>query len=86
MKRILVMLVAVGLFGAMPAFAEHSEGAKEHESVQQCSIQADSIQEKIKRLDAEIAKGEKKYDAKQIKKLKAKLDEANKILEQLNKP
>lgn len=86
MKRLLVMLLAVGLFGAMPAFAVDSEDGKSHENVQQCAIQAESIQVKIKRLEAEVAKGEKKYDAKQIKKLKTKLDEANKLLDGLNKP
>lgn len=79
------MLVAVGLFGAMPAFAEHPDMKMEHDGARQCALQAESIQEKIKRLDAEVAKGEKKYDAKQINKLKAKLEEANKILDQLNK-
>ena len=85
MKRLLVMLVAVGLFGAMPAFAEHPDMKMEHEGIRQCALQAETIQDKVKRLEGEVAKGEKKYDAKQIKKLKAKLDEANKILDQLNK-
>jgi cytochrome c556 len=88
MKRLLVILAAAGLFGVMPAFAaEYSEGSMEpSEHVQQCAIQAETIQQKIKRLDAEIAKGEKKYDVKTLKDLKVKLDEANKMLDQLNKP
>jgi len=85
MKRILVILVAVGLFAAMPAFAEHPEMKMEHEGVRQCALQAESIQEKIKRLESEIAKGEKKYDANTLKKLNEKLDDANKILDQLNR-
>jgi len=86
MKRLLVIMMAVGLFGAMPAFAEHSGMKMEHEGVRECALQAESIQEKVKRLEAEVAKGDKKYDAKTVKKLKGKLDEANKLLDQLNKP
>lgn len=87
MKRLLVILMAVGLFGAMPTFAAEHGGMKMDtpEGVRQCAVQAESIQEKIKRLETEVAKGEKKYDAKTLKKLKGKLDEANKLLDQLNR-
>jgi cytochrome c556 len=85
MKRLLLIALAVGLFGATPVMAEHKDMKMEHEGVRQCALQAESIQEKIKRLEGEVAKGEKKYDAKTLKKLKAKLDEANKLLDQLNK-
>jgi len=44
---------------------------------------AESIQEKIERLKAEVAKGEKKYSAAQLKKLEQKLKEANKLLDAL---
>ncbi len=88
MRRLLVMSMAVGLFGAMPVLAaEHSDMKMDTgEGVRQCALQAESIQEKIKRLETEIAKGEKKYDAKELKKLKQKLDEANKTLERLLGP
>lgn len=86
MKRLILVLMAVGLFGAMPAFAGHPEMKMEHEGVRQCALQAETIQEKIKRLETEVAKGEKKYDAKTLKKLEQKLKEANIILDQLNRP
>lgn len=88
MKKILVILMAVGLFGAMPVLAAEHEGMKmdTKEGVRQCALQAETIQEKIKRLEAEVAKGEKKYSAKDLKKLEQKLKEANKILDQLNRP
>lgn len=87
MKRLLVVAMAVGLFGAMPAFAADHAGMKmdTKEGVRECALQAETIQEKIKRLETEVAKGEKKYDAKTLKKLKSKLDDANKILDQLNR-
>ena len=87
MKKLVVVLMAAGLFGAMPVFAaDHGDMNMDTSAgVRECALQAESIQEKIKRLDTEIAKGEKKYSAKELKKLKAKLDDANKILDQLNK-
>ena len=87
MKRLVLVLMAVGLFGAMPAFAADHAGMKmdTKEGVRECAIQAESLQEKIKRLDTEIAKGDKKYSAKELKKLKSKLDEANKIIDAMNK-
>jgi hypothetical protein len=95
MKKQLIILMALGLFGAMPAFAAEHTGMKmgSHEGMKmetstgtrECALQAESIQEKIKRLDAEIAKGSKKYSAEELKKLENKLKEANEILDQLNR-
>ena len=87
MKKLVLVLMAVGLFGATSAFAANHAGMKmdTKEGVRECAVQAETIQEKIKRLETEVAKGEKKYDAKTLKKLKTKLDDANKILDQLNK-
>jgi len=87
MKRLLVVAMAVGLFGAMPAFAADHAGMKmdTKEGVRECALQAETIQEKIKRLETEVAKGEKKYNAKELQKLQKKLKEANEILDQLNK-
>jgi hypothetical protein len=91
MKKQLIILMALGLFSAMPAFAaEHTgshEGMKMETSTgtRECALQAESIQEKIKRLDAEVAKGSKKYSADDLKQLQKKLKEANEILDQINR-
>lgn len=87
MKRLLVVAMAVGLFGAMPALADDHAGMKmdTKEGVRQCALASESIQEKIKRLEGEVAKGEKKYSAKELNNLKKKLNEANKILDGLNR-
>ena len=68
MRRLVLVLMAVGLFGAMPAFAADHAGMKMDSSdgVRECALQAESIQVKIKRLETEVAKGEKKYDAKTL--------------------
>jgi preprotein translocase subunit SecF len=95
MKKLLVMIVAIGLFGAMPVLAaEHAsmnmdshEGMKMDtpDGVRECALQAESIQAKIKRLDAEIAKGSQKYNAQELKKLQIKLKDANDLLDNLSK-
>jgi hypothetical protein len=87
MKKLIVVLMAVGLFGAMPVLAAEHEGMKMDTSdgVRECALQAETIQQKIKRLDAEISKGKKMYSAKELKNLQNKLNEANAILEQLSK-
>jgi len=86
MKKSLIIIMALGLFGAIPAFAAEHAGMKmdTKEGVRECALQSESIQEKIKRLETEVAKGEKKYDAKTLKKLQEKLKDANTTLDQLN--
>jgi septal ring factor EnvC (AmiA/AmiB activator) len=51
-----------------------------------CKDQVDSIQQRIKRLDNELRKGQKVYSADDLKKLQQKLKEANDILNDLEKP
>jgi len=87
MKKLAVVLMAVGLFGALPAFAGEHDGMKmdSKEGMRQCALQAESIQEKIKRIDGEIKKGSKKYSAEELKKLEEKLKDANDTLDNLGK-
>ena len=85
MKRLVLVLMAVGLFGAMPAFAEHPTMKMEHEGARECALQAETIQQKVKRIQGEIKKGSKKYNAEELKKLEDKLKEANKILDDMTR-
>jgi hypothetical protein len=55
------------------------------DGTRECALQAESIQQKIKRLNAEIAKGTKKHNASELKKLELKLKEANELLDGLNR-
>lgn len=89
MKRLATLvLMAAALFGAMPVFADEHSGMMmdTKEGLRECAVQAETIQQKISRLNTEIAKGEKKYSAEEIKNLKQKLIEANNILDQLMLP
>lgn len=96
MKKVLIGLLAVGLFSAMPVLAAEHSGMKmdskesmkmeTKDGMRECVLVSESIQDKIKRYEAEVAKGEKKSNPKEMKKLKRKLDEANKILNQMYGP
>ena len=87
MKRLAVILMAVGLFGAMPVFAAEHEGMKmdTKEGVRECALQAESIQKKIKRIQSEMKKGSTKYSAEDLATLNKKLKEANETLDLLNR-
>jgi hypothetical protein len=95
MKKLLVIVMALGLFGAMPVLAAEHDGMKMdmHEGMtmdtsdgaRECALQAESIQQKIKRLNAEIAQGSKKHSAKDLKKLENKLKETNLLLDEMNR-
>jgi len=95
MKKLAAVLMVVGLFGAMPVFAAEHEGMKmdakdgmkmeTKDGMRECALQAETLQQKIKRIQTEIKKGSKKYSAEDIKKLNAKLKEANDTLDGLGK-
>jgi len=87
MKRLAAVFIAVGLLGAMPAFAGEHEGMKMEtkEGVRECALQAESIQKKIKRIEAEVKKGSTKYTAEELKTLNKKLKETNDTLDLLNR-
>lgn len=95
MKKLLVIIMALGLFSAMPVLAAEHAGMDmgSHkgmtmdtaEGARECALQAETIQQKIKRLNAEVASGSKKYSAEELKKLENKLKEANDLLDNLGK-
>lgn len=87
MKKIAVMVMAALMMSAtVPALA--AEMTKEEKdqcllASKNCSTEVDSIQKKIKKLQAEIKKGKKVYSADEIKKLNAKLKEAEDMLDHM---
>lgn len=91
MKTKIAAYVAASIFAvAMPAAAaEHSTShvagdaqcAKECQMLaRNCGQQTDSIQTRISKLKAEIAKGTATYTGEELEKLKAKLKDAEGIL------
>lgn len=89
MKKMAVMLMAAFMMSAtVPALA--AEMTKEEKdqcllASKNCAMEVDTLQKKIKKLNAEIKKGKKVYSAEEIKKLQQKLDEANDLLDNILK-
>jgi len=87
MKRIVVMLMAVSMMAAtVPVFAAEMTKEQKDECLlasKGCKGEVDSIQTKIKKLNTEIKKGTKVYSAEEIRKLNAKLKEAEAMLDAL---
>ena len=87
MKKIVVLMIAVfSMSVAVPVFAAEMTKEQKNECLlasKGCAGQADTIQQKIKKLQAEVNKGTKVYSADEIKKLNAKLKEANDLLDGL---
>ncbi|HEY5974217.1 MAG TPA: hypothetical protein VIU41_05695 [Geobacteraceae bacterium] len=88
MKRIATILLAAVLTAAtVPALAEMTKEEKDQclLASKGCSTEVDSIQKKMKKLNAEIKKGNKVYSAEELKKLEMKLKEANEMLNNMLK-
>ncbi|HEY5973251.1 MAG TPA: hypothetical protein VIU41_00775 [Geobacteraceae bacterium] len=87
MKKVAIMIMAAFVMSAaVPAFA--AEMTKEEKdqcllASKGCASEVDSIQKKIKKLNAEIKKGKKTYSAEDLKKLQGKLKEAEDLLDQI---
>ena len=92
MKKVLIaVLTAVALSATSMAFAADAPKAASSKdecllTSKDCKDQVDSIQQRIKRINAEIKKGKKVYSAEDLKKLQQKLKEADEILKDLEKP
>ena len=84
-SKYILVVMTIGLFSAMPVFASQINTKISHGDSRPCAKQAESLQEKIHRLETEITKGEKTLDAKELKKLEEELNEAKTSLKQLNK-
>jgi len=89
MKKIAVLMIAAfSMAVAVPVFA--AEMTKEQKdqcllASKGCAGEADTIQKKIKKLQAEVKKGTKVYSADEIKKLNDKLKEAEDLLDNMMK-
>ena len=91
MKKVLIaVLTAFALSATAMTFAADAPQASTKDECllasKGCMNEVDSIQQKIKKLNAEIKKGKRAYSAEEIKKLQQKLKEADEILNSLEKP
>jgi ABC-type phosphate transport system auxiliary subunit len=85
MKKLVVVVIAMGLFGAMPAFAAENMKMDTKDGMRECALQAESLQQKMTRIQGAIDQGSQKYSAKELRKLKRQLKEANDTLDALEK-
>jgi len=86
MKKVAVMVMAAFMMSAtVPAFAQMTKEEKDQclLASKSCMMEVDSIQKKMKKLNAEIKKGTKVYSADELKKLQDKLNEAEAMLDAL---
>jgi len=93
MKKIVIAVLAACMLTAplMAADMSHSASAADQKSrkdecllyAKKCSSSVDSIQDNIRKLNKEIQKGTKTYSPEELKRLDAKLQEANAILEKM---
>lgn len=90
MKRILfslLVLLIFTIFNALPVFSEGDDDAVKQKKdaclliAKDCGNSAQSVQDKIEKLKEEIAKGTVVYTPEELKVLKQKLEEVNKILD-----
>jgi len=90
MKRIAILVMAAFMMSAaVPVFAADMTKEQKDQCLlasKECKTEVDSIQQKIKKLNAEIKKGKKVYSADELKKLNAKLKEAEDMLDNMMKP
>ena len=89
MKKTMIMLLAMfSLTVAVPVFAAEMTKEQKNECLlasKACANAVDTIQVKVKKLQAEVKKG-KVYSPDELKKLEAKLKEAEALLDSLMKP
>jgi peptidoglycan hydrolase CwlO-like protein len=87
MKKIAVVLMAAFMMSAtVPAIAAEMTKEEKDQCVlasKNCATEVDSIQKKIKKLNTEIKKGKKVYSSEELKKLNAKLKEAEDMLDKI---
>ena len=90
MRRMMpvILVFMAGMAGSvLPLSAEEDDTARKKEKdeclliTRECGFSAQSIQDKIERLKEEIAKGTTVYTPEELRTLKTKLEEVNKILD-----
>ncbi len=88
--RLTIPVITAGvLFFSMPVHAgdkmPNPQGQKDEclLILKNCEMQAESLQQRINRLNEEIAKGTRVYSPDELKKLKEKLQDANRTLDLL---
>jgi uncharacterized protein YlxW (UPF0749 family) len=86
MKKSVVMIIAALLMStAMSAYSQQTAEEKVvcNLAAQNCLNKSDILQKRIKKLNAEVKKGNSKYSAEDLKKLEQKLQETQDLLDKI---
>lgn len=86
MKKIAILVMtAVAISATVPTLAQMTKEEKDQclLASKNCMTEVDSIQKRIRKLNAEIKKGKRVYSVEELKKLEQKLKEASEILKTL---
>lgn len=78
-----LVIAAVLVSGTVMAQQSNQEKVICELSSGNCLKQADVIQKRIKKINSEIKKGDKKYSPEQLKQLEQKLKETRELLDKL---
>ena len=87
MLLVILFLMACMVGNVLPLLSEDDETAQKKEKHEclliskECGLSAQSIQDKIERLNEEIAKGTTVYTQEELRVLKQKLEEVDNILD-----
>ena len=84
-KLIFFALTALLMLNCFPAFAQETPQDQYLCKLQagNCLKRADVVQRKMKKMETEIKKGKKSYSAEDLKKIEDKLNEVEKMLDDL---
>jgi peptidoglycan hydrolase CwlO-like protein len=81
MKRTIVLIAALFTVSVSTvSFANAAMKMDSKDGMRECTMQPESIQQKITRLEKEINKGASKYSSKELAGMQANLADANAIL------
>jgi hypothetical protein len=86
MKKLTMMaLTALLMFNTLPAFAQQTPQDEYICKVQAgtCLKQADVVQRKMKKIEADVQKGNKTYSPEDLKQIEQKLKEVEQMLDEL---
>lgn len=84
-KRAILALAALMISATIPAIAQQTNEEKVicELAAKNCLNKADILEKRVKKLNAEIKKGSRKYSAEDLKMLEQKLKESQDLLDKI---
>ena len=85
MRNLIFLVMTALVLSCAPAFAQDTPQEQYTCKLQAgtCLKRADAVQRKMKKVEADIKKGKKTYSAEDLKKIEDKLNEVEKMVDEL---